>query len=465
MAEELSQHIQDCFVLLAITDKKFLSLARPVIKPEYFSSSVTEQIIKLCYSFYDQFKEPPKDHLHDELKRFFERKPNEEKEFYTTYLEKLNTLSVTNKDYVLSRIGDFVKTREFEASAIKFVELVEKSKFNEAKDIMYSTLKNDFRPEQAGLDYTKQFPPTYYKDLDEDEFLIPTGIPHLDRLIGGYKRGKFICFLGGMKGSKSWACIHTAKQGLIKGLKILHLTHEMSAEEVEQRYDMSLGGLVSTRQPADVRLTYRDETGVIDTRRTETRKVDTVYNLRKTKKVRTTIKRFGGRLLIVKYPMGTCSMADITRYLDHAETFDDFIPDIIINDYIDIMKLPLGDSASLRDRLNRSYIEHKQLADERNILIVTVSQTNKEGRRKRKGSHKDIAEDIRKLANVDMLISLAQTDEMKEEQIMQVWIVGARSGRDECGCLISQNLEIGQFCIQSWFPPSNVHVDDESDDD
>jgi len=52
----ISQRIQDSFVYLAITNTKFLQLARGVVKPQYFSSQITEDVISICYSYFDQLE-------------------------------------------------------------------------------------------------------------------------------------------------------------------------------------------------------------------------------------------------------------------------------------------------------------------------------------------------------------------------------------------------------------------------
>jgi replicative DNA helicase len=457
MEQELNQHLQDCFALLIITDSKFLTIARPTIKAEYFSSSITSDIVRLCYNFFDQFKEAPKNHLYDEVKRFLVTKLPEEKRLFASYLDKLNTISISNKEYVLSRVGTFVKSREFEEAAVNFVELVEKQRFDEAKTLMYETLRHDVINEDIGIRYTEAAIPTYYENMEGSEFLIDTGIQHLNMQIGGFKRGQLVVLLGGQKGKKSWGCIHLGKRGLMRGLKVLHLSHEMTLPEVEMRYDMMIGGLVSERQPMVVNFKTRDDEGRLLKDSTVSQEIDTVYNIRRIKQARKVIRRFGSELIIRKYPMGSCSMEEVIRYLDYLETFEKFVPDIIINDYIDIMKLPLSPSASLRDRLNAAYIAHKQLADERQVLVITVSQTTRAGRRKSKLTHADFAEDIRKLANVDIAIALSQTEDQAVSGEMGVWVIGNRTGRQDCGCYIQQQLDVGRFCTQSWVNPTRGH--------
>ena len=89
MAEVLSQRVQDGFVLLAITDTKFLGICRKSVKPQFFSSQVTEDMIAICYAYYDQFQVAPDNHFHDELERFLRKKDEDEKDLYS---EQLSTI-------------------------------------------------------------------------------------------------------------------------------------------------------------------------------------------------------------------------------------------------------------------------------------------------------------------------------------------------------------------------------------
>jgi len=445
----VSQHIQDSFVFLTITKTKFLTLVRQSVKPEYFSSPVTEAIIHVCYSFYDQFKKAPKDHLFDELQYRIENKSDDEKELYYKYLDRISNMELPNEDYVIRKISNFIKAREFETAAIEFVQKVEYGKFDEARTLMQHALKAGIEKEELGIDYLNNLAPTYYKDDDDRNILLPTGIEEIDSQIEGLKRGQFVCILGGYKGKKSWFQIYLAKMGLLKGLNILYLSHEMKAEEVEMRLDMSIGGLVSSYKPKQIKFPETDKEGIII--REIEKEVNTVHaNQKNILRIRKRAKRFGGKIIIKKYPMGTCSISEMDRFLDYLETYHNFVPDVLINDYIDIMNLPLTDNSSHRDRINRAYIEHKRIADERNILVLTASQITRSALRKKRITQQDFAEDIRKMGNVDLAIATSQDNDQAQENVMLIWILANRSGKQDCGCLIRQNIDIGQYCTDSW---------------
>jgi hypothetical protein len=430
---------------LAITDTKFISTSRRCIKPQFFSSKVTEDVIQLCYNYFDQFQEAPSDHFQDEIVRFLKDREVDEKKLYTKYLNKVVDMDIPSRDYVLSRINNFIKAREFSTSAIEFVKLTEKGNFEEARQLMMHALRSGVESFETGIRYLDNDLPTYYNS-DKGQELMNLGIESMGDLVM-LKRRQVVCILGGGKGKKSWFCIHLAGHAISNGLKVLYISHEMTETEVEMRFDMMFGGLVSREAYKNVKFLEIDSEGEVVS---ESKKViDTVYKSRKVKRARRAVKKLGGDLIIKKYPMGSCTMGELDRYLDHLEVFESYVPDVIINDYPDIMKLPGGPSEE-RNAINRCYIDHKRIADERNILMIIPSQTNREALEKAYLSKKDFAADIRKLANVDLVVALAQSRDLARENRMRITALAARSDEDNISCMVSQNIRIGQAVVDSW---------------
>jgi replicative DNA helicase len=445
----LSQNIQDSFLYLAISNTKFLKSARNSIRPEYFSSEITENLIKICYSYFDQFNVAPDDHFHDEVVRFLANRDDKEKDRYVQYLERIQVIDSPNIDYIISRISKFVQAREFESGAIQFVKLTEKGDFEEAKELMQKVLKAGIHEEVVGLKYLSLVDePSYYRK-EVREIVFPTGFPIIDNVIGGFRRKQFGCIFAGYKVGKTWGCIHFGTQALLSGCKVLHISHESSMEEIEKRYDMGLGGLVGTEEAREINFEKVDESGNVVERWAN--EVDTVYNLGKVQSVRKNVSRFGGELIIQKYPMGTCTMNELDRYLDYLETFENFVPDVFINDYVEKMKLPMSDNASPRDRINQAYIDHKRIADERNIVVITASQIKVEALEKRVVRQCEAAtEDTRKLGNIDIGFTFTQTRNQYAENRMQIYVLVSRSTKMYFGCMVSTNREIGQMVCDSW---------------
>ena len=102
-----------------------------------------------------------------------------------------------------------------------------------------------------------------------------------------------------------------------------------------------------------------------------------------------------------------------------------------------------------REGINNCYMSLKRIADERNVLIIIPSQTTREALEKARLGRKDFAEDIRKLANVDLVIALAQSEILARENRMRIMVLAARSEEDRFECLVSQNIRIGQAVVDS----------------
>lgn len=164
------------------------------------------------------------------------------------------------------------------------------------------------------------------------------------------------------------------------------------------------------------------------------------------KSVRWKASRFGGRLMIKKYPMGTCTMGELRHYIEYLEMYEGFIPDVVINDYPEKMKLPASDKRN--DTINDMYLECKGLADEKKFLMIIASQVTRDALKRTKLKQGDSAEDIRKIGNVDLAIGIAQVG--SEGNRICETVLTNRHGPQYVGCMFAQCLDIGQFCYKTW---------------
>lgn len=443
----VSQHLQDCFVFLSIMDSNFLRMARTAIKPRYFSSQVTEDVISLCYSYYDQFKVAPENHLHDELVRFLGKADEEKKRNYYTYVERISEMEVPNKAYVISSFSKFVRARELEESLIEAAPLVERGHFDKVRELLQRALRSGIPSEEEGTEYPGNWPPRYYDAPEFKEVVCPIGISLIDRRIKGLRSTRLTCIFAGYKVGKTWGCGQIAMEALTHGKKVLEISHEASAEEIEMRHDMMLGSLVSEEVAEDVEYYEYDNEGKKTSTFTETR--DSVFNEGAVKKVRDNIRKFGGKAIIKKYPMGTCSIGEIERYLDYLETFKGFIPDLLINDYVEKMKLPKAREG--RDQINEAYMHLKRIADERKIAVLTASQIKTKFLESATISEAGAAaEDARKLGNIDLGLFFGMSRTQERRGLMQAYVLVNRFGPQKFGCVVSRNLKVGQLVLDCW---------------
>ena len=442
MSEPVTRHLVDSVLYLLISDSDFIGLVRGLIPPEFFGSVWGEKIARLCYRYFESFDRAPREHFQDEFARLLEMTDKEDHELLIEFARRITSLEQPNRDYIISRLNDFIRSRELEATAIDIAKLVQRGNYTDAERRMYRALKSGIERRNIGLDYLYDFSTTT-KRYDLLTPLTSTGWKLLDRKIGGLYRGRFVVLLGKYKGKKTWTMGSIAREALMRGLTVVHITHEMSDTEIEIRYDRVFGAMVKDEEARDIEVSRWNPL----TKRFDHQMVrgESVYDIKKVISVREKVRRFGGRLIIKKYPMGTADMHEIDRYLRYLEQFEGIVPDVLINDYADIMA-PIDPKKAGRDQINETYIYHKRLADERNMLVVTGSQATREAIEKKSFSMKDFAEDIRKVANSDLCIGVCQTKEQEALNISRAVVVFARD-QNVVGAevVFGHNLDIGQL--------------------
>lgn len=447
LEQNISKHLQDSIIHLAITDDDFAKAVIGQILPEFFVSEVAEIVYKIASDYILEFKEAPKDHIGDEILRRLAKDDKETRELVARYLTKINKLKVA-KEYVLERLDQFIKSRALINALYEAGERAETGNIDAAHDIIWTALKAGIKKENKGVMFLHD-----YSDLDKrgdkPEYLFNFGIPLLDKQIGGFSRGELILIMGPYKGTKSYCGHHLARAGLIHGLSVLHISHENSLEEVQKRYDQMFGSLIDEKEPKEIEMREMIEGKVEKSYQMR----ETVYNKDLIIKNRKKILSYGGKLVIRKYPMYSCSPIELASFINYLENFEDFKPDIIINDYVEVMR-PIDDKKQTRDSINETYMFLKGIADEKQIAMITMSQVNSEGlKRAKAGSSLDIehtAEDRRKGGNIDKGFSIFQPRELEEYNEAVLQCFANRNKKRSSQVVIGQNLDIGQFYIYNY---------------
>ena len=311
------------------------------------------------------------------------------------------------------------------------------------------------------------------------------------KLMGPFERGQLVSYLGAMKVGKSFFLQETAVQAVENGLKALFVSLEMNQPTLDKRLDSRITAASNPERSYQQtvfdceRNQYGDcsmgiRTNAIPlftddkTRRRSGRKGDSnpilnrYENLEEvegykpctvcrergynsyalaywTRLIRFSelnlpllLKKYGaferlygkGRLRSVCFPAYSASVNDLRSTLVQLEYLD-WLPDVLVIDYADILA-PEDHRESYRDSLNRTWQFLKQLALEKNILIVTASQTNREAIKKDTFGTTNLAEDIRKAGVVDSMFGIQQSDKEKSWDVVRL------------NCLLHRHQEYNQ---------------------
>ena len=149
---------------------------------------------------------------------------------------------------------------------------------------------------------------------------------------------------------------------------------------------------------------------------------------------------------------GTLSVKGIRAELDLWQTRDNFIPDIIIVDYADIMAP--SEKTEYRHQQNSIWRDLRGLSQERNCLVLTASQTDADSYSRDSLTLSNFSEDKRKYAHVTAMYGLNQDHKGREKQIgiMRINELVVREGEFDIKREITvlQSLKTGQPMITNY---------------
>ncbi len=160
----------------------------------------------------------------------------------------------------------------------------------------------------------------------------------------------------------------------------------------------------------------------------EERVVNHPMNLAMAKKARErvgkTIVRSGKTYFMLSVHSGLSINVDgIKAILSEWERDNGWVPDVIVIDYADNLAPPVGKLES-RDQINKSWQQMRSLAQEKQALLITATQANRESYDRRVIDRRNISDDKRKLAHATAVFGINVYKEESEKQLSRLnWIV------------------------------------------
>lgn len=296
-------------------------------------------------------------------------------------------------------------------------------------------------------------------------------------IVGDVHREDFVSYLAPMKRGKTWALMDAGVVALQNGLKVLHISLEMSEAQMSKRYWTALSGQVA-KDNDNINYSYFEKIDTDSKRcwlvrhKTIARKAVSIADIEKKQKHLRRLFR-GGDLRVFAVPAYSLTVESMEIELERLAQQEEFVPDVIIVDYADIMA-PSDKTNDYRNQLDGIWKRLRGLAQKRKCVVFTASQSGRQSINKDANS-KDIAEDIRKLAHITSMVSLNQTPQEKQAGILRLKQLAVREGEQEFReAVCTQCLSIGRIVTDSRFNDEVVadidagkstDTSDENDDD
>ena len=449
MNDTLSTSRQESILSVLCFNKVEAQLIAEHLTPNMFGSAIYRDIAIRAMQYLETYRDVIGPHMAEEFEDVLESEDDAKADLYDEVIHNLNEFKDdVNPTYVVNNIKEFIRTQTLKSSVVEVAALLKEDKLEEAEAVYEKARSTTLAVFQPGLVF-KEDPQRFVSAHDNVPDSISTGIPHFDYRNIGLTPGESLVILAPPNRGKSWALIHLGKFALLARKKVLHITLEMSEDRVAQRYMQSILSIGYKESRTQVSVFGTDNAGrfLSMSRDTVERPCYQDSNIRKFLQEKLGLLSNRLQLVVKQFPTSQLTMAGLLGYLDMLERYNSFIPDVVILDYADLMKVRQD---SIRGDLS---LLHKELRGEiavaRNIAFGTASQTNRMGEDSRVCTLKHLAEDYTKAATADIIISYNQTREEQALGLARLFSAKVRNEQKEETVVISQAYQIGQFALQS----------------
>ena len=279
---------------------------------------------------------------------------------------------------------------------LKSVPLLQKSSFDQVAKLIQDAIKlgtsNDL-----GYDYMADFEKRFEHKARNP---VSTGWQTLDDMTkGGLGKGELGVVIAPTGAGKSMVLVHLGAKAVEAGKNVVHYTLELADTVVANRYDSCITGY------------HLNEVKVFK---------EQIYDK---------LKDLPGKLIVKEYPTRSASIQTIKNHLEKMKN-QDFIPDMIIVDYADLLKPEGSSKEEKRHQLESIYEELRGISQEIGCPLWTASQTNRSGLNAEVITMEAISEAFNKCFVADFIFSVSRTIEDKGTNGGRIFVAKNRNGPD-----------------------------------
>lgn len=445
--------LEEAVLALLSYHESSLKIALKLTNSFIFSNPTNQLIAKTAVEYVKKFSNPPAGQLEYLLEN--DLRQGERGKLLGQQLEflskKVGSLDV---EFIVGELDRFIEVQTLQKNLQNALELLDTGDLEGAKESAYKQNLQQKVDGTPGIWLADPKQSLKFLDRDEQEEFFSTSIGVLDHRKVTLDK-KTLSLLIAAKGvGKSWWLISVGKSSIQHHKKVLHITLEMSEEKTARRYIQSLFALTKDEaQKIKVPIFEKDPSTNSTVMSSLEFERDSIIS-----KKREIAQKLAGmyhtHLLIKEFPTGTLSTEHLYLYLENLKRERGFIPDQILIDYADLMRI---DRKDLRIDTGRQYIDLRGLAVSGNYSLATATQGNREGAKAETVRPTHVGEDWSKIPTSDIVLTLSRTEAEKRMGLARILVANARDNeRDSYTVLITQSYLTGQFCLDS--VPMNVEL-------
>jgi len=377
-----------------LTNEEFARKVMPHLKDDYFSNSEEKNFLKIYRHFFSKYnKIPSKQAMLLEIEKL-----KSSAEVYKTLVSFVNTKEEFTEtvEYLVSQTEEFCKEKALFNALKESVLIIDgASKSDKGKASIPTILSEALSvcfDSSVGHNYIEDAMARYeYYHMTEAR--VKTGIARIDKITkGGFPKKTLNVILSPPHGGKTFGMVNIGAGALKQGANVLYITNEMAAEEIGRRFDVNLMGIDFDTLAAIPRNVFQSKFGKM-------------------------VEGARGKLVIKEYATGTATAAHYRALLAELKTKQNFVPDLIIVDYMNICASEFYKNGSAHN----SYTivgsigkELRALAIESNAALLTATQTNRSGVDNSDVDMTSVSDSAATSMIADFIIAAISTGELKQ---------------------------------------------------
>ncbi len=384
---------------LFIKDRYVTSRFSDVLSEEYFDNPVHKVIFRLVRDYYLKYlKVPSRLVVERELGTWMNENKDEvvvPPDYFWQELSRLYAVAVVEQDYLIDKVRQYIQRIQLVRLAKSAVDIA-RSNDNVRFDSIISEVNGLFSSYVGdSLKAKSEFllagaASRIYENPSISK--VPTGFRTLDSVLGGgLGNGELGVVMAPTGVGKSFWLVTVGANALKLQKKVLHITLELSREKVIQRYESYISNI-----PKNQLHLYSERV--------------------KSRLIR--IRRLLGTsdVLVIEYPSRSLSVDELRALLVQLQSANNFVPDLLLVDYGDILKPTLVyKNEQGWEQLGFIFEKLRGIAQEFNIPVWTGSQTTSDSIKKEIITIVDIAGSFQKVRIADVVLAICRTP--SEQQV------------------------------------------------
>lgn len=396
----MTTRIEEQILSNLLTNEDYARVTLPFLDGVYFQDKHERIILQESSDFFTKYNQLI---TRDILKVQLGNRSDLTDSGLETSLRIVDSLSSekTNKDWLISNTEKFCKEKAVYNAILASIKIIEGEDQKHTQDAIPGLLSD-----ALSVSFDTQVGHSYIADAaDRWEFYnrkedkIPFDLKLLNEITGGGMAKKAIYCVGAQSGGgKSLLMTHVAAGSLRQGKNVLYISMEMAEERIAERIDANMLRVDISKLGEMTKDDFMS-------------KIDKVQS------------RVNGKLFIKEYPTGSAHVGHFRALLEELKVKQDFIPDLIIVDYLGICassRMKMGGSVNSYSYIKAVAEELRGLAVEYNVPILTGAQLNRGGFDNSDVELSSTADSMGIVMTLDVFFALIRTDELDEQNSIMI---------------------------------------------